>query len=462
MPRLPRSFVAALCAATAFAFTAAAGSAPAAATATAAAPAAATATAATRYSGTLPDGATWIADRPARWNGTLLLFSHGFGPLSPADAPSSGYADRLLAEGYALAGSSYDPNGSTWALKSAERDQLATLTAFTDTVGRPVRTIGVGSSMGGLVNARLARDGAGRIDGALNLCGLVAGGVDLEDYQLDAEYTLAWFFDRADLPHLVDLPDQAAASALADRLTAAVDNAQRTPAGRARIALAAAYLNQSAWAPGQAPPAPTDYANQEAQQYAWLRQGVLNFIVPGRFAIEQSAGGNPSSTKGVDYTALLNRSWHAPEVRALYAAAGLDLNADTAALTAGAGITASSAARANLTATSTVGSLGVPMLALHTTSDQLVPVEQENAYAARVQASGSGALLKQAYVARQGHCNFTTAEMVAGLHALEQRLITGSWGTAATPAALQSRAVALNLDGAAFTNWTPSPLTGVR
>ncbi|MFE9428526.1 alpha/beta hydrolase [Kitasatospora sp. NPDC006697] len=453
MSRSPRRALAALCAATVLALTA---------TATVAAAPASAATATTHYSGTLQDGATWIADKPAQWNGILLLFSHGFGPLTAADAPTGGSATELLAEGYALAGSSYDPNGSAWALKSAERDQFATISAFTATVGRPVHVVSIGASMGGLVNAQIARDGAGRVDGALNLCGLVAGGVNLEDYQLDAEYALAWFFDRADLPLLVNLPDSATASALATRLTTAVDTAQQTPAGRARIALAAAYLNQSAWAPGQNPPAPGDYANQEAQQYAWLHQGVLGFIIPGRYAVEQSAGGNPSGTRGVDFTALLNQSWHSEEVRALYGAAGLDPNADTAALTAGAAITGSGAARANLTASSTVGSVGIPTLDIHTTSDQLVPVEQENAYAARVQASGTGDLLRQAFVARQGHCSFTTAEIVAGLHALEQRLITGSWGTVTTPAALQSRAVALNLDGAAFTAWTPAPLNGVR
>ena len=39
------------------------------------------------FTGTLPDGATWIADVPAKWNGILLLYSHGFGPLTAADAP---------------------------------------------------------------------------------------------------------------------------------------------------------------------------------------------------------------------------------------------------------------------------------------------------------------------------------------------------------------------------------------
>ena len=69
-------------------------------------------------SGVLADGATWIADVPSNWNGVLLLYSHGFGPLVAADAPDPASADALLARGYALAGSSYDPNGSWWALQA--------------------------------------------------------------------------------------------------------------------------------------------------------------------------------------------------------------------------------------------------------------------------------------------------------------------------------------------------------
>ena len=74
-----------------------------------------TARAAPGFTGTLADGATWIADVPTNWNGVLLLYSHGFGPLAAADAPDPASRDALLARGYALAGSSYDPNGSWWA-----------------------------------------------------------------------------------------------------------------------------------------------------------------------------------------------------------------------------------------------------------------------------------------------------------------------------------------------------------
>ena len=89
--------------------------------------------------GTLPDGASWIADVPSGWNGTLLLYSHGYGPLNAADAPDPTTEDALLGMGYALAGSSYDPNGSWWALGSAVRDQFETLAIVKQTV-LPART----------------------------------------------------------------------------------------------------------------------------------------------------------------------------------------------------------------------------------------------------------------------------------------------------------------------------------
>src|SRR6266567_8377577 len=72
--------------------------------------AAASAAPGSQVTGTLANGTTWVADFPASWNGTLLLYSHGFGPLVARDAPDPGTQAALLAAGYALAGSSYDPN----------------------------------------------------------------------------------------------------------------------------------------------------------------------------------------------------------------------------------------------------------------------------------------------------------------------------------------------------------------
>lgn len=413
-----------------------------------------------RLSGTLPDGATWIADVPENWNGTLIVFSHGFGVTVAQNAPSEAVRLRLLEEGYALTGSSYDTSETLWALESAERDQLATLEAVTAKIGEPTRTLSIGQSMGGLVNARLARSGAGGIDGALGLCGLVAGANDLENYQLDAEYTIARLLLPGTPVKLVDFASQAEATATAQQLTAAVTAAQETPRGRARIALAAAYLNLPAWAPGKERPAADDWAGQQAQQYDWFARGILAFVEGGRYHIEKALGGNNSWNKGVDYARVLSASQHAPLVKAMYKEAGLDLRADLTNLTRNATVTASPSAVATAERTSSAGQgLAVPLLDIHTTADDLVPAEQETRFAARVRASGDAPQLRQAYVDRTGHCAFTVAETVAALHALEHRVNTGHWGAAATAGALQTAALQLNLDGAAYVPYRPANLT---
>ena len=284
---------------------------------------------ATQETGTLPDGATWTADVPAQSNGTVILFSHGFGPLTAADAPDPGTNGDLLGQGYTLVGSSYS-GPSWWALGSAVRDQFAALAALERRIGRPQRVIAWGESMGGLVSAEEAQASHSPIAGALTTCGLVAGALNLNNYQLDGEYALNELVAPNQPIRLVDYPDPMSAVAAADQLTALATTAQQTAAGRARLALAAALLNEPTWATGPTPPAPTDHAAQEAQQAELLTGGLFGFIVPARFQVELAAGGNSSFTRGVDYTALLRHSSYLPEVRALYHAAGLDLGPDLA------------------------------------------------------------------------------------------------------------------------------------
>ncbi|HEX6471221.1 MAG TPA: hypothetical protein VF069_19125 [Streptosporangiaceae bacterium] len=409
------------------------------------------------FTGSLADGSTWVADVPASWNGTLLLYSHGFGITTPMDAPSPAVGTALLARGYALAGSSYAP-GSLWALGSAVDDQLGTAAAVRDIIGRPRHTIAFGTSMGGLISALLGE--TNRIDGALTTCGIVAGGADLNNYQLDAEYALAALLAPGQTVQLTGYATPDAAGATGARLTGLVQDAQGTSAGRARIALAAALINQSAWFPGMAKPAPGDFAGQEAQQFQWLTTGnVLNFVVGGRYWIEFAAGGDSGWTAGVDFAGLLRRSTHLREVRALYQSAGLDLRADLATLTRGAAIRGDRSALAWMLRTSVpTGRLRVPELDIHTVSDQLVPVEQENRYARRVAAAGASALLRQAYVDRPGHCNFTTTELVAATDAILHRVATGRWDDVATPASLNRAAAAAGPDGAAYLPYRPPAL----
>src|SRR5580700_2523815 len=138
--------------------------------------------------GTLHDGATYLIQVPASWNGTLVLYSHGYvTPGSPNPATDVGdplTGQWLLSNGYALAGSSYATTG--WALQQAIPDQLATLNTFDRRIGTPTRTIAWGHSLGGMITAALLQVAPGRFTAALPMCGVLAGGVGTWNEALDS------------------------------------------------------------------------------------------------------------------------------------------------------------------------------------------------------------------------------------------------------------------------------------
>src|SRR3954447_4460875 len=429
----------------------------------------------THFTGTLADGGSWVADVPDGWNGTLLLYSHGWGSSTPQDPPDRNTQAALLDRGYALAGSSYAPAppGSLWALGSAVGDQFETLQAVEQTVlpSAPRHVIAVGTSMGGLVSALEDERSNGRIDGALTTCGLIGGGIKLSNYQLDQFYAMSRLLAPGQPITLVRFASAGDAFATGLQLNAIAAQAQATPAGRARLALTMAFGNVATWAAGQPMPASNDYALQEQEQYQ-VEFGapapplppfltVPVFVESGRQQIELAAGGNPSWTAGVDFARLFAGSPYAQEGKTLYKQAGLDLASDLRTLTRDADITADPAAVAWMRATSVpTGALQVPELDLHTISDQLVPVQNEDAYAALVRRSGAEPLFRQAFVERQGHCNFTSAELVAGVLAIQRRIETGHWGSVAESAKLNASAAATGLGDSAFTVYHPAPLTG--
>ena len=417
----------------------------------------------TRYAGTLPNGATWIADVPDHWNRTILLYSHGYTPgpdNPPRNSPNQPTADALLARGYALAGSSYSRPG--WALATAADDQLATLAAVRAVVGPPRHVIAVGTSMGGLVTGQLAQRAGRDVDGALATCGIMGGGIDLHNSQLDGLHALNQLLLPGRQVKLVRFASLAEAVATVQTLTDAVQQAQATAQGRARIALASALLQMPGWYAGLPKPAASDYAAQEAGQYRGLIDGLFRFET-GRFDVEQSAGGNISWNAGVDYRRLLARSHRADQVRALYRRAGLDLRADVRLLTATADITPDPAAVAWTTRTSTLdGSLRMPVLTIHTTNDPLVAVEHEEEYAEDVRHAGDGGLLRQAYTDHPGHCTFTTAELVAGVETVRARIEAGRWDGLAQARRLQALATSLDLGPAAFVRFRPGEFLSDR
>ncbi|MFJ4283110.1 alpha/beta hydrolase family protein [Streptomyces massasporeus] len=392
--------------------------------------------------GELSSGALYVMDVPASWNGTVLLYSHGYAPAgSPKRAqntPSAAARDKLLAEGYALIGSSYATNG--WAVTEAVPDQVATLDLFTEKFGPARRSLAWGTSYGGFVTSMLAERHADRFDGSLSMCGLVQGGVANWNSTLDPVFALRTLLAPDSGVQLAGFADQAEAVAAAKTLTTKVHAAQQTPEGRARIALAAALHNIPGYNDAsQTKPGPTDWGTQQSNQFTAVQGLLQRPAFSWRQEAESRAGGNPSWNTGVDYRSMLEGSPLYKEVTELYKEAGLSLRTDLSTLNRAPRISADPSAVGWMRNTSVfTGRLTDPQLNIHTTGDALIPVQSESAYRRAATAAGSAGLLRQAYVDAPGHCTFTPGETLAALHTLEHRLDTGRWD--ASPGALNSRA----------------------
>lgn len=415
----------------------------------------------TTFTGSFQDGATYLIEVPANWNRTLLLYSHGYvvpGSPNPArdvgDPLTRGF---LLSNGFALAGSSYATTG--WALDQAFIDQMAVLDTFATLVGSPTRTIAWGHSLGGIITAGLVQKFPNRFVGALPMCGVLAGGVGTWNQALDSAFAFANLLGQGSGLQVVNITNPLGNLGLAEFI---LGGAQATPQGQARIALAAALADEPGWFdPASPPPSPTDFAAQELNQFLWAQQVTFPFAFAFRAELEARARGNPSWNTGVNYKAQLKKSVDYAEVVALYEQAGLDLNADLEALQEAARISANASSVAYLSRNIIFnGQISIPVLTIHTIGDGLVVVEDEQAYANVVGEAGDRSLLRQAFVARAGHCTFTPAETIAALTGLIRRLDTGKW-QGINPNDLNEAAAALgstfNLAPPSYLPFKPAP-----
>ena len=102
------------------------------------------------------NGAPYRIAIPENWNGTLLVYGHGYRDKAdhpgevdnrnPDIAPNAALATALLAQGYALAGSAYRDNG--WEIEGGLQDLKDLTVYFRDTYGKPEETILWAFSMG--------------------------------------------------------------------------------------------------------------------------------------------------------------------------------------------------------------------------------------------------------------------------------------------------------------------------
>lgn len=152
---------------------------------------------------------TFQITMPAKFNGTVLLYSHGYriaqpvpaqiagalgldkapyysqttvpgiGPAYVANgiaqvAPSAESAANLLAQGYALAGAGYARQG--WATaEGVEAGELLIGHINSGAIRGVKEILAWGDSLGGLITQTLIQENPGKIAGTLPLCGVMEG-----------------------------------------------------------------------------------------------------------------------------------------------------------------------------------------------------------------------------------------------------------------------------------------------
>jgi hypothetical protein len=368
---------------------------------------------------------------PARWNGTLILYSHGYylaeyppepGHVMLAAQPRT--EAWLLDHGYALAASNYK-GVVGYAVEDALRDQIAVLDWFDVHIGRPRKTVTSGMSMGALISILLAERNPGRFAGVLAACGEYDGN-GAWNSALDINFTIkALLAPNAD----IDLVKARDAEASRNRLREVIADAQQTKDGRARLALAGALANIPGWFTVHHP-APTTLADRLSQQLAWVDMAyVFGKGATGREDLERRAGGNPSWNVGIDYRRTLARSaQRGLAVQAYREAPGANLDADLDRLERTPRIAPDPGALAYMYRHTVVrGSTPSPVLTLHTTGDGGAVSDQVRWYTERVQRFGDPDRLRSAFLGRGGHCSYSAAEEIVSLQTLLARVDTGRW-----------------------------------
>ena len=161
-------------------------------------------------SGTTSDGALYTMQVPSDWNGTALIYSHGYGFIIdiPAGVPvvggskvdNSAYAGpdaatdaALVKAGYAIMGSGFARQG--WNIDSAVKTNVELVGVFKKQFPKVSKVIAWGKSGGAFITQSLAEKYPTLVDGIALGCP-VLGTVEAElDMALDFLWGLKTFFD---------------------------------------------------------------------------------------------------------------------------------------------------------------------------------------------------------------------------------------------------------------------------
>lgn len=371
-------------------------------------------------------GAPYRIRVPENWNGTLLIFAHGYrdkadhpGEIDNRNAdvaPNAALEAPLLAQGFALAGSAYKDNG--WAVEDAIQDTKNLALFFKANVGKPQRTIIVAASLGTFVGYKSMEQFGGIYDGALCLCSAGAGATRLWDsgVPLYLAYDVVFGIPPSwgtvgEVRNDIDFDTEVLA-----KLAPELSNVANFPKFE--------FIRLVAKNPGRGitpPPPPAFFPG-------WALTDFF-FITEARAELQRRAGGPIVQNLDQNYTLT-------DAERAYLAGIGVPgpiVDAWLAQMNARRNIEAKTSARNYVrNNTNFNGKTRNPILSMHTIIDPLLVVANESAYAETNAAAGKEELLFQTYTTGVGHCNFTGPQILTAIGAMDLWVRTGVRPTSAT------------------------------
>ncbi len=352
------------------------------------------------YNGQDANGAYYLIAIPQQWNGNLVLYIHS-GPRPTPPVPLNSAATLSvsiphLADGTAVATSSFRSYGFRVSADAEDIENLRRI--FIDAFGAPKRTVAEGLSYGGNVAAKLmelfgsAPDGSRNYDGAIIMCGPVAGIHRMAETWLDFRTVYQYYCANQPLPEepQYDLwygipPDSGPPDQINDQaLQTAYDRGnactgyllpadQRSQQQQSNLANMLNVLRTS-----------------ESEFPFWLGFGTTSLY---DIATNLLGGRNAFSNLGVTYQG----------------------SSDDVALNCGVNRYAydPDARDADIADSEPTGKINAPIITLHGIQDDRVIVENEAEYRETLTTAGTADYLMQVYVNTQGHCNYSTSEMQA-------------------------------------------------
>jgi pimeloyl-ACP methyl ester carboxylesterase len=400
-----------------------------------------------------------VPTNPAQRNGMLIMDLDFVG-----NGVGASYAN-LYDRGYAAAGIqriAFNLGGRDSRVSAIQLLQVQDI--YNSVYGKPQFTITNGGSTGGVFSGYMLEHFPDRFDGAVANC-TEPGYVGWQKSTLQAlfagEVLLSNFFNGPP-PGLVSV---AGTGADAAAWTAAINAAQATPEGKARIALALSMGQMNTWTTGTRPDF-TDVDQVQQAMYDSLRI-LYSDTVPTHHNQELQVGNQSFLwTYGYDYKKMFKDNIRPEQREAIlhyYALAGLDLQADLNRLNSAPRIAANPDAVAEINLHGDYsGNPTKPFLMNNLIGDPLVNPAPNQGYVDRAVANGKGDLVRYIHVDGTGHCGFRPNESVAAIEVMYDRLRTGVWPST-TAADLNARATALNLTPAQaprFIDYQDGPYEG--